>query len=192
MARVIIAGINLRRLGFVVSGITRSLEPASASYTVTQLPGRMGVITATDVLVSPREITIEGVFVANSTAARLEAERVLSARLARGRFDLVIDDGTTTRTITASLSGRVQLEPVGRLFRTRGSRLALTLVCHDATWRAEEPTLVGLSGTEIVLPHWEAATDFVAYVHGPATGAVLRWRNAGGNRRAGEPANSAR
>lgn len=181
-AAVWLGGVALHRLGFIVSNVPRFLEGPIRTRQSVAIPGRAGGVFLDDGTTELRELVIEGAFVRETAALREAAEEALKVVLyGQSLIEVRVRDARNTVRVTYALPiNRASHDPLGPLFRTRGSRLILPLFCPDATWRAEEPVILGLSSTPREIPHWGAPTDAVIRVHGPGTAITLEFRTAGG------------
>lgn len=174
-------GENVRDLGFIVADLPRFLDPPVRTVPVTPVPGRAGGVLLGRGVTEPRELQVVGTFVGQTAALREAAEAALKAVLATGLVEIRVRDASGTIRVTHGVPvNRAPLTPIGGLFVTRGTRWVQSFLCEDATWRAEEPTIVALGPTARTVTASAAATDMVVRAFGSATAATLDCRTAGG------------
>jgi hypothetical protein len=178
---VTLNGLPLHQVGFIVADVPQFLQMPTRAPVTALLPGRFGGLVLDASGTQLREMLIEGAFVRDTVSLREAAEDTLKERLLGHLIEVRVRraDGQV-RVTHGVLSGDASHGTVGPLFRARGSRLTLPLVCPDATWRAEEPVLLPLSDTPQAVPAWGAPTDAIIRVYGPGTDCALEFRTAGG------------
>jgi hypothetical protein len=127
---IFVDGTDLSTLGFVMSESADLWNGFTLTDQLVELPGVMGAqLTSADARVPAREMTLDGVILAASAAARLAEEDQLNALL----FGRTIEVRRIDLTARARY-GRVQsvlLQPTAPGFLAKGGKCQLKLTCPD-------------------------------------------------------------
>ncbi len=174
-------GLNLRVVGFRMAAMPRFLETPIRTAPNVTIPGRSGGLFLGGDSIELRQLEIEGTFIGSTPGLRETAESVVRTALGTGMIEVRVRNARGAIQVAYALPvNRSSHEPIGPLFRTRGARAVLSLLAEDATWRAEEPTVLALSSTPAVVPLGSASSGFIARAYGPSTNTRLQFYTAGG------------
>jgi hypothetical protein len=151
-----------------VVGIPAWRDGLGRDYPTLNLPGRQGVVFASDPTVAPRQLRIECTITTTSQVTRQSSEQQLKALVSRGLVSVTVDDDLNTPMVIDAVNTQCSITPRGHPITAFVSDVLLSFLCPDPTWRDVLGQTIGFNTTPVAIPLGTAPSGGIVRIAAPS------------------------